>query len=39
MPTNDLGDDDTMIFHVEVIVIESPDAIMARLIDTAGFVE
>jgi hypothetical protein len=32
---NDLGDDDTTIFHVAVIVIERPDAIMARLADTA----
>jgi len=39
MPTKDLGDDDTMMFHVAVIVIERPDAIMARLIDTSGFVE
>src|SRR5215216_133376 len=36
---NDLGDDDTTMFQVAVIVIESPDAIMARLVDTANSVE
>ena len=39
IPMNDLGEDDTTMFHVPVIVIERPDAIMARLIDTANSVE
>src|SRR5918998_4889040 len=39
IPMNDLGDDDTMMFHVAVIVIERPDAIMAKSVDTANSVE
>jgi hypothetical protein len=31
--------DDTTMFHVAVVVIERPDAIMARLVDTANYVE
>ena len=38
IPMNDLGDDDTTMFHVAVIVIERPDTIMARLVDTANSV-
>jgi hypothetical protein len=36
---NDFGEDDTTMFHVAVIVMERPDAIMARLVDTANSVE
>ena len=39
IPMNDFGDDDTTIFHVAVIVIERPDAIMAKLVDTVTSVE
>ena len=39
MPINGLGDEDTTIFYVAVTVIERPDAIIDRLIETAGFVE
>ena len=39
IPTKDLGDDDTMIFHVAAIVNDSPAAIIARLVDTIDSVE
>jgi hypothetical protein len=39
IPMNVLGDDDTTMFHVAVVVIERPDAIIARLVDTANSVE
>jgi hypothetical protein len=34
-----LGDDDTTMFHIAVVVVERPDAITARLVDTANSVE
>ena len=39
IPMNDLGTDDTTMFHVAVVVIERPDAIISRLVDTANSVE
>jgi len=39
IPMNDLGEEDTTIFHVAVIVIERPDAIMAKFVDTVTSVE
>jgi hypothetical protein len=39
MPVNSFGDDDTTMFHVAVIVSDSPLAITAKFADTANSVE
>ena len=39
IPVNSLGDDDTTIFHVVVIVSDRPMAIMAKFTETTNSVE
>ena len=39
IPMNNLGDDETTMFHVAVTVSERPEAMIAKLVDTAISVE